>query len=148
MNKILSASVRFCSKYRRKFSNREFKLCIEIDNSSMQLLLKQRKQNSENTIYAWCGKMLNLINFQKNSDWIKEMTFYIQQINQALKCQYWQGCGKIQTLQHWCKHKVRLNLVTEQKHPDKQLGSFNYFMLSIHTHGNLYQSIKYTVVKK
>lgn len=76
------------------------------------------------------------------------MTFYIQQINQALKCQYWQGCGKIQTLQHWCKHKVRLNLVTEQKHPDKQLGSINYFMLSIHTHGNLYQSIKYTVVKK
>lgn len=68
MNKILSASVRFCSKYRRKFSNRELKLCIEIDNSSMQLLLKQRKQNSENTIYAWCGKMLNLINFQKNSD--------------------------------------------------------------------------------
>ena len=91
----------------------------------MQLLLKQQKQNSENTIYAWSGKLLNLINFQKNSDLIKEMTFYIQQISQALKCQYWQGCGKIQTLHRWCKHRVRLNLVTERKHPDKQLGSIN-----------------------
>ena len=125
MNKILSANVRFCSKYRRKFSNREFKLCIEVDNANMQLLLKQQKQNSENTIYAWSGKLLNLINFQKNSDLIKEMTFYIQQISQALKCQYWQGSGKIQTLHRWCKHRVRLNLVTERKHPDKQLGSIN-----------------------
>ena len=125
MNKILSANVRFCSKYRRKFSNREFKLCIEVDNANMQLLLKQQKQNSENTIYAWSGKLLNLINFQKNSDLIKEMTFYIQQISQALKCQYWQGCGKIQTLHRWCKHRVRLNLVTERKHPYKQLGSIN-----------------------
>ena len=125
MNKILSANVRFCSKYRRKFSNREFKLCIEVDNANMQLLLKQQKQNSENTIYAWSGKLLNLINFQKNSDLIKEMTFYIQQISQALKCQYWQGCGTIQTLHRWCKHRVRLNLVTERKHPDKQLGSIN-----------------------
>ena len=65
MNKILSASVRLYSKYRRKFSNREFRLCIEVDNTSMQLPLKQQKQNSENTIYARCGKLLNLINFQK-----------------------------------------------------------------------------------
>lgn len=63
--------------------------------------------------------------FSKKFRLNQEMTFYIQQINQALKCQYWQGCGKIQTLQHWCKHRVRLNLVTEQKHPDKQLGSIN-----------------------
>ena len=67
MNKILSASVRLYSKYRRKFSNREFRLCIEVDNTSMQLPLKQQIQNSENTIYARCGKLLNLINFQKNS---------------------------------------------------------------------------------